>query len=1220
MRKHALKHLRGDDDSGGGGEQPISNKSCQTDILGLDKYLQRSPPEDANQNDRSAVASAAPLRTYRKPSKRPKVRSVAVHCERRRLSFAAFKGCQKFKHVYKRKISLPQPSDMAASASVAAVTATSSSSSSSAAKSDGRWERGVLPKLRPDRTETVAAERPTATKPAGPAVKLPRIPIRDMRPEPDRPEDSHRTRLAKLRSTRPWSTGSGSGDGSDGKKLAYFRASSAPRIDSGYRFGPVAAAPPPDRGQLQSTAESGDSADTTLDVSFVVHSNATATNGQTPAAASTSATRNASTSTTFPAEPIFPIVFSCESVLRHPLDGGYVSHTESHRFSVHYVPVESADPTTTTTTADSSDDKSRSSLVFSSAAACQNDRRCLTGDTVSVTVGKPYDSTASPGTASSTATSSSSSSSSSSTTNTVGERRVVVERPDANVPMVEDAAAEEPSSLSSSSSDGHVERNGHTAKTDDNALENQAEPVRMAGVYVLGKGDPPVNQRRQADVSEENAEQPTSTDKSSSSVAFKETVSDGGDGEEGGVVKSHALTDMPLQSDERNYERLTQKHVDSNRTVSNQSPKFDSTETRLLGGKNDSEPVGDDVVHANESDSSCTSDEPTKQFADSNDRRDESYLKQNADNPIGESEVVNTTMASQYRWSGKQHHEPIGKRRTECNRSDAGENVHRLTHPNFATIHSESTDKRHFDNKRDLRPRADRERDDDRYRQYADRNQYHTAYLEKPTRLNSINQLYDESTSKRENEIDRKNNGPINANNNDTHEFGSYNTGKHGSRQQINPNARVEEANTSCRRCTNSLHKNNEKINEVKHNSSVKAGQSKDYNYKHLYDKGEIQYPKRRLESVDESNETKESNYVGGFLFGDSYYKKQPQKFDPDNDHDGYSKYDYYNDSKKVNFSSKPTEHYNYYQDYVQKTRHSPRDEDCTVFAAGVPRKTVNKGVQHDRYTADGQTQYYSQLAKGYGDDKNTDSDGSLTDSLEDGKFEGTAISYFLSLNGQKSAVTFTLKMPNTLESRLNRRQSLLKKHLHMSTTVRKPTMRVRARHKGCQTLWTEEKGVQVQRGSTANARKPVVDDRKVLETLLAGLNRSRVSENQIRVVGGRKMVSEGNQTEEPHDPPTNRQTQTTRDAAAGPETSLTNTVATTTSGAMQNKTQTMKKFSADNALMVGVVRQNKYKGKEALEGAKNDQLLTLSKGWINFYTLRDDSVDAETQGNNFTL
>lgn len=49
---------------------------------------------------------------------------------------------------------------------------------------------------------------------------------------------------------------------------------------------------------------------------------------------------------------------------------------------------------------------------------------------------------------------------------------------------------------------------------------------------------------------------------------------------------------------------------------------------------------------------------------------------------------------------------------------------------------------------------------------------------------------------------------------------------------------------------------------------------------------------------------------------------------------------------------------------------------------------------------------------------------------------------------------------------------------------------------------------------------------------------------------------------------------------------------------------------------MVGVVRRNKHAGKETLVGGRTDQLLTLSKGWINFYTFRgDDSADTDAQG-----
>lgn len=147
----------------------------------------------------------------------------------------------------------------------------------------------------------------------------------------------------------------------------------------------------------------------------------------------------------------------------------------------------------------------------------------------------------------------------------------------------------------------------------------------------------------------------------------------------------------------------------------------------------------------------------------------------------------------------------------------------------------------------------------------------------------------------------------------------------------------------------------------------------------------------------------------------------------------------------------------------------------------------------------------------------------------------------------------------------------------------------------------------------------------------MAGLGRNRVSENQIRVVAGQKMVSEGNQTEPPAadrhaqtelPPPISQdrphaQTQTTREASAGPETPEIRAAGGGRGrGQARHAASGAKKFSSENALMVGVVRQNKYKGREALDGAcKNDQLLTLSKGWINFYTLRADSADADAQG-----
>lgn len=1255
MRKHALKHLRDSSD-----EQPISNKSCQTDILGLDKYLQRSPPADVQAPQDSVGGSAAALRAYRKPSKKPKVRSVGVHCERRRLTFAAFKGCQKFKHVYKRKISLPQPSS---------TTCTSTD--------DGRQDSGMLPKLRLDRTETT--ERPTAAK-TGPAVKLPRISTKDAtKPETDRWDDgggcggagARGTRLAKL--SRPQSTGSG-GSSSGDRKLAYFRANSAPKIDSRY-YTLIAKPPPPQPSttrEQQSTAGSSDTADTTLDMSFVRHlhlqqqpDDATSATTTTTAAVATttvdtsSGTRTVSTSTTF-AEPVFPIVFSCESVLRHPLDGGYVSHTESHRFSVHYVPAENV--ARAVDTADTDDGSRSSSLVFRSAGACQNER-CLTGDSsVSVVTmcGEPDSATTVSRYAPSTSTSTS-------TVDTAVERRLVVERllHDAGAVAVRGgtAAVDDHDDDRGSLSD-RVRNSDDAAVVQRTAVDGKCRPPeddernfgRTGGShYVLGKGD--------AVHGFVKAVPPAGANKTIDTF--------GGDGAEAvAALESHAHEDdMPLlRSDERNYERLTQNHriIDSGRTVSNQSPIFDDTAGTRLGTDErrriDPKPVRVNDEHATESGhlprtdvGSCTKQsadaDSTKQSTDADDSTDDdkptsrpfdnnNYLAVPADRSAENSPV----MASYGR--NKQHGESAGKHgMTE--RAGLGE----------------PTDKRHYEHtavscKRNIPKRLDddvsRKREDERATRavvHADRTRSQATVAARSNAVHPLQHrgestehqdgrwLTDSSqprTSKTVSEHAASNRHSVPPGTR-ANEFG----GKHVvgvGRSDADSRAPVvaaerraaadahqrEDDTNACHRCTHKSQSHGK--NEPKHygedsgghyGSSAKCAEPEDHHGQHSsshYDDGNTQFskPKRRLESVDECAESKESNYVGGYLFGDSFYKKQPQKRDPATDRSHGSttarpKYEYYDDSKKVNFSSKPDgHHYGYYEDYAPKTRHSPRDEDCTVFA-----DTQGRAAEHASYYSQlGQTSY----GGGGGDDKNTDSDESLTDSLEDGKCEvGTSVSYFLALNGQKSAVTFTLKMPNTLQSRLNRRQRMLKKHLHVSTTVRKTSMRVRTRHKGCQTLWTEEKGVQVQRGSTANAtRKFVADDRKVLETLLAGLERHHVSENQIRVVGGQKMVSEGNQTDKVPEPPTDRHTQTQatrRDVAAGPGTPENHN---------RVQSHTVKKFSSDNALMVGVVRQNKYKGKEALDGTKNDQLLTLSKGWINFYTLRADSADtADAQGNS---
>jgi len=775
-------------------------------------------------------------------------------------------------------------------------------------------------------------------------------------------------------------------------------------------------------------------------------------------------------------------------------------------------------------------------------------------------------------------------------------------------PTVSEPPPSSPSSTSSPSSFSSVRYCWPTSGNATNARveklqENTQHDVvqKTEEFHVLGKGD--------GTNSFEKAVQPTAVNKTI------DTLGETDKGVVGAELELHARTDddddMPLQSHQRNYEQLTQNHqiIESGRTFSNQSPKPDGTESVLVGRQNDLGPIENDNTHANITESiaeHCTTNAEliAQQLSIAN-----NYLTVPSDHHLqsDENTAVAEIMESR-RQNEMQRSNPTsessGRRAVDKNRAGYRKN-------------GQSNDQQFDSKKRNMPNRLydnmSRKRDDDR-----DADFYNPACrpvhesLSRPTPAQHSNAADRGTTTNNSTEMTAMSKKSVN-----DHQHGYEPFGKRiANGFQDNSRRTVCERDLSTNPCQGCA--NNE---DTKKNAAMRSdvyGGGNDHDGGLSYDVGKNRHPvsKRRLESVDEATETSkqhDSNYVGGFLFGDTFNrsKKSTQNYGEHAEYGGY----YDNSSKKVNFSSIPDRRYDYYRsEHVPKTSgHSPRDEDCTVFA--------DHGSCHNSAP---QLPYYSHLDfKGtYGredrkciadvtdDYDDDDDDESLTDSLEDGcKYEGSAVSYFLALDGQKSAVTFTLKMPGTLESRLNRRHSQLKKHLHVSTAVRKSAgaVRVRTRHKGCQTLWTVEKGVQVQRGSTANA-----DDHRALVTLLAGLGRNHVSENQIRLVGGRKMVSEGNQTEQP---PANRYTQTTRDVAAGRETPESSATAP---GRIKGKNQmlSMKKFSADKALMVGVVKQNKYcKGKEALEGTKNDQLLTLSKGWINFYTLKDDSADAEAQG-----
>lgn len=1149
MRKHALCRLHHDDNDRG---HPISNKSCQTDILGLDKYLERPrPTTDAN------VSTAS----YRRPlAKKPKVRSVAVHCERRRLTFAAFKGYQKFKHVYKRKVSLPPPPPPPPlPPSVAPSPPSATTRNSTSADDCSRRNGGILPKLRPDRTTE------TEPRPAVAAVKLPMIPGTrdDAKPDCCSRSDDGGTRLVELQQqTRPQSTGSGSAAGSTDaahRKLAYFRASSAPKVDSPRSYcAPVDTSPRERlRQQLQSTTpESSDTADTALDMSSVQQQ--TATDDPTATTTSSTATRTVSTSTTFAAEPVFPIVFSCESVLRHPLDGGYVSHTESHRFSVHYAPAADVDASAMACNAADDRDGSRSSLqVFTSSnnGASQNEQCPSADDSVSsgAAGGKPDDY--------STETSPSSSA-------------VHADELRPQHPIVDDVVRDE-----SGKGDAIIDRNVSRA-----FRKAAATAVQLMSTT----SDSRLGEHRRAEVMENEEEEKKDEERREKNEDTKEQREEKGDA----LLEWRARTEHTplLQCDERLTQNRGRAANYDRTTVSNQSLNVDSTATTSRIDWRASETArrnefGDNniVPYAELARSVTSADDgqPPRELQNDN--------AGNCCVPTDENCNVASSVHTRKRGTERNVTNCIDDDRSRSCDNGHGSDEWTVGKQcrNLGSIPSQDDCTR---GKRDPHRRTGTVADSD-------------------TRNRCPGEWFFGKRSSENGVPCDRGRWPEAADG--SRDDGCYNAcccccryaGRYG----------TTTARLGCTKCS----AGNEEPRGTKKTEDRNANDCS-------------RRPKHRLESVDESAESSSNNnnYVGGFLFGNGFHAKPSQK-------DGFS--GEYRErcedgaKKVVNFSSSTPEggqhhRYGYYHDYApSKTGHGLGDEDCTVFADNRSETSGGGGggVQQ-------QTPYYLRTDRGgretnynksYGADeycKNTDSsDDSLTDSLEDDdggccKYEGTtAVSYFLALDGQKSSVTFTLKMPTTLESRLNRRHSLLKKHLHASTTgmTRKaqPT-RVRVRHKGCQTLWTEEKGVQVQRGSTANNTAAVRgDDHNVFRTLLTGLERNAVSENQIRVVGGQKMVSEGNQTEESVEPASSEhrhvQTQTTgrRDAAVGPAT----------------PENDAKKSSADNALVVG--QKECCKGKEvaaAVDDAKNrEHVLTLSKGWINFYTLRADNADTEARG-----
>ncbi|XP_050429982.1 uncharacterized protein LOC126839075 isoform X2 [Adelges cooleyi] len=1052
MRKQALKHYRnGTGMVDGGCEQYLSNKSCQTDMLGLDKYLWRS----TNGGSDSSITT----KPHKKLLKRPKVRSVAVHCERRRQSFTAFKGCQKFKHVYKRKISLPVRSSAG----------------------EPEW---LLPKLRPDRT--AAGGKPIKTESA---VRLPKIPTRDLKPE----WDSIDTKAVKLAAVRSMSAGA---EKPDNNSADYQTGSAQKTQPTRYYDGSDR-----DGG---SSPDSSDTANTALDMTLLrPRSNKS---GDT---ASVRNTRNASTTTTFPIEPGFPIVFSCESVLRHPVDGGYVSHTESHRFSVHYVPTVDAGPIT---------DARTPTLMFTSGDAFQ-DHKCLTSDLISMSSSRaetPVESS------NSTAT---------------NERNPVVRH------TTNENTPSENVLTDATNKDGDNDSGLEKLLRDGRSPETECDSINSS-------------------VSQDILKQNIAS--SPDLCLFQENTTD-------------LLVPVIRIEEQEHVARLESKQTFAGETplqLEKREQKVELMENKQEATTNSIDHNTSMIAHQTETNAFGLSTEKSDPEKDS-----DCALRKNLNVlEVPQSDVVENY--NNYNLLTMPVKELIGRAPIPVYNNDRVleevSNAAESLSGGFVVEKTAECDSNGVQCLNEPVPEKKK-------RAYQTVRQSIVGEFSKNDNntLMSVT-LVDDGDGKSTREDLEPPTLKICSNIDEKHV-----DSENGTTMSVNDNCSSKDLSLTAdkaktQRTLDASQRPDGNIQKGILNGSQRKGKGgyklrdyldrpKDCNYSKncLYDSERCRCLDSSGRPTDRSVEQESirvsEEYIGGFLFGDTYYAKQQPPSNTESDDRRHRKVNYENlVNPTTNRRRWINDRYDYYQDMCLNTGL----EDCTVF--GGAEQTAIRPV----------ASYYSQLNR---EEKNTDSDESLTDSLEDGKNEGTAVSYFLTLNGQQSAaVTFTLKLPGTLETRLNRRQSQLKKHLHSFTIAKKATTRVRVRHKSCQTLWTAEKGVQAQGGSAK-----VVDDHEVLETLLAGMDKQRkVSEHQIRVVDGRKLVSEGNQTDH----------QATSDCKPSAQ-----------------QPTAMKDFGTDNALLVGVVRQKKYKGKEALEGAKNDRLLTLSKGWINFYTLRSDSTDTES-------
>ncbi|XP_050525953.1 uncharacterized protein LOC126896860 isoform X2 [Daktulosphaira vitifoliae] len=1198
MRRQALKNdFRNNENSD---EQFSLNKSCQTDVLGLDKYLYR--PE----ND--VFGGKFTIKQKKKFSKRPKVRSIAIHSEKRRLSFTAFKGCQKIKQVYKRKISLPF-------------------------NSHTNKENSVLPKLWSGKAELVSLPIKTEKD-----IKLPIISTKNIK----RTIDCETvTKAVKFNTRRTKSAG----EEILVKRFVDDRECFAPDIISSEKGEKLS------EYDFRSSVDSNDTANTAMDMSSLksqqsVDNRNAETSRETLSASNT---RNASTSTTFPIGPNFPIVFNCESVLRHPVNGGYISHTESHRFSIHYVPLIDDEPTDSVTISEGS------LLTYIAKDSYNGERK---SDSISIIPNRSEKSFMSK------------------SESAINKRHSAVEH-DLNSDLskkfsMEDLAIvrfgneatvkcnekspihsmtdEEPYNIEHFNKQASNKISSQMASKEINKCMNlnsfeefnTSLLIPDININLINNCDEkqiesnvPMNTHTEISIQSHNIRSESEGKQCDNDRStFNETYSCDNSKFKNDKYCSNLITDQLNENaqlspllfiESEKYDKdIEVEHLGINKSKSSlvqsncnalevpQNNFDEKIPTELLvssvNKKTNTNFVSKEVIINN--------DNHTFQSISRKSTEDLNKININeCKSNIVEQLTFNSNYFNNYKIDQQENKNEIDEKNMESDDLNSSVNI-------LNKLITSSSDFLALPNSENKQLNSENSKD------------YVNAH--KQTQLEVMNApqlLVDMHNSESNNVLSvkekfiqnshklddsqvapyqtissnvffnsahlKKNDSIINQVNDITAQMNNLSSSneiipceikKHIS-SKTNSNDNTEHATKNDNKTDN---EQNEKLNCVdnEHTGGKYTNNSDILHYP------DLKQPKN-IQSTQVSKE-----YVGGSLLGDIFREKNCYSdcISPNKNY-----FDFYeNKTIEQTFSDVPEKansHCGYYYSYNLTNIKNQDIDDCTVFGNEIDQNPL-KTTKHNFSIM---PPCCFQQDKNCRNEKNSDSDESLTDSLEDYKNENSAMSYFLTLNGQQSAVSFTMNMPGTLKSRLNRRKSKLKKHLHLFTIRKKVPTRVRVRHKSCQTLCTAEKGVQVQHNNTANEKKNV-DDHLVLETLLANIeNHHKISESQIRVINGHKMVSESNQTE---------------------DFSQLKSLQGTSVGLIEkmepikqklNHLSSEKNFSGNNSMLtVGMFKQKKHKGKEALEGTKNDRLLTLSKGWINFYTLRTESTDTDTHEDGY--